>query len=92
MSEALEVGSYARYVRTGTVGKVVDVRERDGVRWFKLDSTGLYYREDYLEPVSEEEVKGGARREEDVEELVEKIEELKKAFAEADTDHVCEGG
>ncbi len=89
---AVEVGSYARYVRTGTVGKVVDVRERDGVRWFKLDSTGLYYREDYLEPVDEEEVRGEGRRGEDVEEVIRRIEELKEAFSGAGVDHVCEGG
>ncbi len=85
---ALEVGDYARYVRTGTVGKIVDVKEEGGTRWYKLDSTGLYYREDQLERV--DEVKR-EEREESVEEFLQKLRELEEAFQEAD-DRVCEGG
>ena len=51
----LRVGDYARYVRTGTVGKVVDVKEREDGRWIQLDSTGLYYHEDYVEKVETRE-------------------------------------
>ncbi|MEO2241890.1 MAG: DUF2098 domain-containing protein [Euryarchaeota archaeon] len=86
---ALKVGDYARYVRTGTVGKIVDVKEEGGRRWYKLDSTGLYYREDQLERAERVERK---ERQEDVQDVLKKIKELEEAFSEATGDHVCEGG
>ncbi|WP_457620613.1 DUF2098 domain-containing protein [Methanopyrus sp.] len=85
----LKVGDYARYVRTGTVGKVVDIKEREDGRWIQLDSTGLYYREDYVEKVEKEESK--EKEGTDIEEVVEKIKELKEAFKDVD-ERVCEGG
>jgi hypothetical protein len=42
------VGDILKYTPTSTVGKVVDIRERDGRSWVKLDFTGLYYDADYL--------------------------------------------
>ncbi|WP_456481659.1 DUF2098 domain-containing protein [Methanopyrus sp.] len=85
----LRVGDYARYVRTGTVGKVVDVKEREDGRWIQLDSTGLYYHEDYVERVEKRESR--EEKEADVEEIVERIKELKEAFKHVD-ERVCEGG
>ncbi|AAM02881.1 DUF2098 domain-containing protein [Methanopyrus kandleri] len=85
----LQVGDYARYVRTGTVGKVVDVKEREDGRWIQLDSTGLYYHEDYVEKVEKKESK--EKEETDIEEVVERIRELKEAFEHVD-ERVCEGG
>jgi len=49
----LREGISAVYKRTGTVGKVVELREMDGRVWAKLDSTGLFYDEDFLEIVEE---------------------------------------
>ncbi|WP_457615062.1 DUF2098 domain-containing protein [Methanopyrus sp.] len=85
----LKVGDYARYVRTGTVGKVVDIKEREDGRWIQLDSTGLYYHENYVEKVEKKESKG--RKETDIEEVIERIKELEEAFKHVD-ERVCEGG
>lgn len=43
--------SLVRYMGTGTVGTVKVLKEEDGVKWAFLDSTGLYYRLDTLEPI-----------------------------------------
>lgn len=42
------VGDILKYTPTSTVGKVSDIRERDGTVWVKLDFTGLYYDSAYL--------------------------------------------
>ncbi|MBC7113267.1 MAG: DUF2098 family protein [Candidatus Methanomethyliales bacterium] len=46
-------GASVVYKRTGTLGKVVELAEMDGKVWAKLDSTGLFYDEDFLEMVEE---------------------------------------
>ena len=44
--------SLVRYTGTGTIGKVKVLKtEDDGSVWAYLDSTGLYYRVDTLEPI-----------------------------------------
>ena len=46
---AIEVGMYARYKNTGTVGKVLELMEEDGITFALLDSTDLFYDITYLE-------------------------------------------
>jgi hypothetical protein len=43
--------SLVRYKGTGTVGTVKVLKDEDGEKWALLDSTGLYYRLDTLEPI-----------------------------------------
>jgi len=40
------------YTKTGTTGKVVKLYELDGKTWAELDSTGLLYEENSLEPAA----------------------------------------
>ena len=40
----IPVGSYVRYVDTGTIGKVLDEKSENGADWVKLDKTDLWYR------------------------------------------------
>ncbi len=42
------VGDILKYTPTSTVGKVADIRERDGIVWIKLDVSGLYYDAAFL--------------------------------------------
>ncbi|WP_094227242.1 DUF2098 domain-containing protein [Methanolobus psychrotolerans] len=42
------IGSVVRYVNTGTVGKVIDLKEDDEGIWVMLDKTGLYYKPETL--------------------------------------------
>ena len=53
--DRVKVGDIAKYVPTSTVGKVTEVREREGKTWIRLDYTGLYYDLDHLEPTDESE-------------------------------------
>lgn len=49
----LKEGILVVYKRTGTHGKVVEVKEMEGKVWAMLDSTGLFYDEDFLEVIGE---------------------------------------
>lgn len=51
----LQVGDLLKYMPTSTVGKVTDVRERDGKVWVQLDFTGLYYEASNLVPADPSE-------------------------------------
>ena len=53
----MQVGDFAKYRVTGTVGKVLEVRERDGVEWALLDTYGLWYVTSLLDPASADEYK-----------------------------------
>ena len=44
-------------METSTVGKVKDIRERDGKVWALLDFTNLYYDSSYLVPADVSEYK-----------------------------------
>ena len=48
------IGKFARYIPTGTIGKVIETKEFDGKTWILLDN-GLYYDINYLETISENE-------------------------------------
>ena len=56
--EPIETGSAVRYINTGTVGRVVDLKEDDDGIWVLLDSTGLFYKPETLVIVDESELKG----------------------------------
>ena len=51
----MDVGDLYKYTPTSSVGKVLDIREKDGVTWVHLDFTDLYYDARYLEPALESE-------------------------------------
>jgi Uncharacterized protein conserved in archaea len=42
------IDSVVRYLNTGTVGKVVDLKEDDEGIWVLVDTTGLYYKPETL--------------------------------------------
>lgn len=49
------MGDLLKYTPTSTVGKVTDVRERDGKTWARLDFTDLYYDATLLIPADPSE-------------------------------------
>ncbi|MCL1810735.1 MAG: DUF2098 domain-containing protein [Methanomassiliicoccaceae archaeon] len=53
----MNAGDILKYTPTSTVGKVTDVRERDGSVWIKLDVTGLYYDAQFLKAADPSEYK-----------------------------------
>lgn len=50
-------GDILKYMPTSTVGKVTEIRNRDGKIWVKLDFTNLYYDASHLVPVDASEYK-----------------------------------
>ncbi|MHC1604768.1 MAG: DUF2098 domain-containing protein [Candidatus Methanofastidiosia archaeon] len=48
----IEVGKYAKYTNTGTVGKIVDIIESGGKKFALLESTQLYYDIAYLQEIT----------------------------------------
>ncbi|MGZ4856880.1 MAG: DUF2098 family protein [Methanobacteriaceae archaeon] len=45
----LSVGNEVLYLGTHTYGRVEEISITDNVNWVKIDTTGLYYRSEYLE-------------------------------------------
>lgn len=53
----MQAGEFAKYRVTGTVGRILEVRERDGVEWALLDTYNLWYVTSLLDPAKETEYK-----------------------------------
>ena len=53
----IALDSYVRYVDTGTIGKVVDLKTQDGIEWVKLDKTELWYRSNLVELLDDKDIK-----------------------------------
>ena len=71
----IPLDSQVRYVDTGTIGKVVDVKTVDEIGWVKLDKTELWYRSKLVELLDEKDIKEsswGAAKEVDIEDIKEK--------------------
>ena len=45
-------GLHVKYTGTHTIGRVEKILVREEIVWIKLDSSGLYYRSDYIEIIS----------------------------------------
>lgn len=59
----VNVGDILKYMPTSTVGKVTDIRERDGKVWVKLDNTNLYYDAVYVTAADASEYKAVSYKE-----------------------------
>jgi hypothetical protein len=89
----IAVGMAVRYPRTGTAGKVARIEEIRGDTFAEIDTTGLLYRVDTLEPAAQQ---GRTREERDegVADLVRREREFGKDLKDAwkNIDNACEGG
>lgn len=52
----ISVDDYVRYVDTGTVGKVIDIKSEDEIDWVKIDKTNLWYKADLVELLDEKDI------------------------------------
>ena len=71
----ISIDDYVRYVDTGTIGKVLDLKVENEVGWVKLDKTELWYRANHVELLDEKDIKKsrwGDNNEVDIEDLKEK--------------------
>jgi hypothetical protein len=84
------------YDKTGTTGKVVRLHSMDGKIWAEIDSTGLLYDVDVLEPASSEIVeknqKGEKERKKRGETRRPGVEEMKDEGSLDGTAGVCGAG
>lgn len=53
----IEKGSVVRYMSTGTVGRVIDIKEDEEGIWVLLDSSGLFYKPETLVSADESDLK-----------------------------------
>ena len=75
----ITLDSHVRYVDTGTVGKVLDLKVENEVGWVKLDKTELWYRANHVELLDDKDIKKsrwGDNNEVDIEDLKEKALEF----------------
>ena len=80
----MNVGDYARYKNTGTVGKVLEVKQEAGVEWILLDTFNLYYDATTLEPGSVQEYKTFSVKERTSGLTVEDIEAMKEEISKVE--------
>lgn len=89
----ITLDSHVRYVDTGTVGKVLDIKTTDGVDWVKIDKTNLWYRAKLVELLDDKDLKDKSNddgdNELDVEALKEKASKLENMQMDSS---VAEGG
>ena len=53
----IALDSYVRYVDTGTIGKVLDLKTENGIDWVKIDKTELWYRSNLVELLDDKDIK-----------------------------------
>jgi hypothetical protein len=80
----MNVGDYARYKNTGTVGKVLEVKLEAGVEWILLDTFNLFYDASTLEPGTVEEHKAYSVKERSSGLTVEDIEAMKEEISKVE--------
>ena len=91
----IPIDSYVRYVDTGTIGQVVDVKTQDGVDWVKIDKTNLWYRAKLVELLDEKDIKTSTYydTEDDGDIDIETMKEKAQALEDLELDsNVAEGG
>lgn len=91
----ITLDSHVRYVDTGTMGKVIDLKTEDGIEWVMLDKTDLWYRSDLVELLEDKDIKSSDYydREDDGEVDIEAMKEKAKALEDIQLDsNVAEGG
>ncbi len=88
----ISIDDYVRYLDTGTIGKVLDIKTEDEIDWVLIDKTNLWYKSKLVEVLDEKDVKvkfTPTGRELDVEELKEKVSEMENMEMDSS---VAEGG
>ena len=88
----ISIDDYVRYVDTGTVGKVLDIKTEDEISWVLIDKTGLWYKSKLVEILDEKDINvknTPTGRDIDIEDLKEKATKLENMEMDSS---VAEGG
>jgi hypothetical protein len=79
----MKVGDFAKYRNTGTVGKVMEIRDRPEGQWVLLDTYDLYYDASTLEPALEAEYKVKYLEEQSLDQQMEQVDRLKQQIEDS---------
>lgn len=88
----MEIGDLLKYSPTLTVGKVVDIIERGGIEWVKLDLTGLYYDSRFLVPAKLTEYAVISFKEHEMYDKGISLDDIKKETEEVDISEMMPSG
>ena len=90
----INIDDYVRYVDTGTIGKITDVKTEDDIEWVKIDKTNLWYRSKLVELLDEKDLKNNDDFSDDNDEIdIEAIKEKTLDLENIELDsNVAEGG
>ena len=89
----IALDSHVRYVDTGTIGKVLDIKTTDGVDWVKIDKTNLWYRSSLVELLDEKDLTKKSNNDGDDELDIEALKEKAARLENMEMDSsVAEGG
>jgi len=95
LPEEIALGIRVRYPRTGTTGKILNIKDVSGETFAELDSTSLLYRIDQLVPVTGTE-KNVSTIVEDAKKVIAREREFAAGSELQDAlkniDQSCEGG
>lgn len=83
----MKVGDYARYVNTGTVGIIQDIKDEGKATWVLLDVTDLYYDVGKLEKASPDEYKRVTGKDKTLDEKLEELRDMREGMVEFLTDY-----
>ncbi|MDH5806226.1 MAG: DUF2098 family protein [Candidatus Methanomethylicaceae archaeon] len=90
----IKEGTVVIYKRTGTIGKIVELKNIDGKVWARLDTTNLLYDIDFLEEAKEYEQeieKINQKEEKKIEKIIE-VKEIKDEGTMDSSAGVCGAG
>lgn len=89
----LAVGNQVRYVDTGTIGEITDLKTENGVDWVLLDKTDLWYKANLVELLDEKDLKKKSVYDDDDEIDIESLKEKALDLENIELDsNVAEGG
>ena len=90
----MRTGDICKYMPTSTVGKVTDVREKEGRVWALLDFTNLYYDAAFLAPADASEYKEVSykEREKDREQKLRSVKQFEETAEEVNIDMFMPSG
>ena len=88
------IGEIRKYMPTSTVGKVTDIREKDGKVWALLDFTNLYYDAAFLTEadISEYKAESYKEREKGHESKLRSVKEFEDTAEEVNIDTFMPSG
>jgi len=87
----IEKGAYVLYTKTGTIGKVTDIKTENEEAWAKIDSTNLWYNSQFIQAIDKKEEGKIESRKEDAMDRVKKIKKGTLEDVDMSTE-LCDGG